>query len=322
MTELVTGTNLSGSQGRLPALFAPDAAAGKRFVEFFTANIRNSNTRKAYARAAAEFAAWCDRNGLDELRDIEPVHVAAYIETLQARLAAPSVKLHLAGIRMLFDWLVVGHVIAVNPASAVRGPKHSVKKGKTPVLTAEEARALLDSIDPSSPTARRDQALIALMVYTFARVGAALKMRVEDVYVQGRRTWVRLHEKGGKRHDMPCHHNLETYLHAYIDGAELAGDDKDYLFRTAQGRTGILSERPMTQSDAWRMIRRRAAAAGISTKIGNHSFRATGITEYLRNGGKLEIAQQMANHESARTTGLYDRRNDQVSLDEIERIVI
>ena len=250
----------------------------------------------------------CEQNGLHELRDIEPVHVAAYVETLQGRLAAPSVKLHLAGIRMLFDWLVIGQVIAVNPASSVRGPKHSVKKGKTPVLTAEKARALLDSIAPSSPVALRARALIALMVYTFARVGAALKMRLEDVYVQGRRTWVRLHEKVGKRHEMPCHHNLDTYLHAYMDGAQLAGDDKGLLFRTALGRTGLLSDRPMTQADAYRMIRRRAADAGIFTKIGNHSFRATGITEYLRNGGKLEIAQQMANHESAESG--QNRRQD------------
>jgi site-specific recombinase XerD len=306
----------------LPALFAADKAAARRFIEFFTANIRNLNTRTAYAHAVSEFAVWCEHNKLSELRDIEPVHVAAYVETLQVRLAAPSVKQHLAGIRMLFDWLVVGQVLAINPAAAVRGPKHSVRKGKTPILSAAEARALLDSIPASSPVGLRDRALIALMVYTFARVGAALKMRVEDVYVQTRRTWVRLHEKGGKRHEMPCHHNLDAYLHAYIEGVGIVGDEKAHLFRTALGRKGELSERPMTQSDAWRMIRRRAAAAGISTKIGNHSFRATGITEYLRNGGKLEIAQQMANHESARTTGLYDRRDDQVSLDEIERIVI
>jgi integrase len=306
----------------LPTLFVPNQAAGRRFIEFFTANIRNPNTRRAYARAAIEFAAWCEHQGLRELRDIEPVHVAGYIEGLQGRLAAPSVKLHLAGIRMLFDWLVVGHVLAVNPASAVRGPKHKVKKGKTPVLTAEEARALLDSIDPSSSIGLRDRALIALMVYTFARVGAALKMRVEDVYVQGRRTWVRLHEKGGKRHEMPCHHNLDAYLHAYVEGAGVSGDAKSYLFRTARGRTRQLSAEPMSQPDAYRMIIRRARAAGIWTRIGNHSFRATGITEYLRNGGKLEIAQQMAAHESARTTGLYDRRDDQVSLDEVERIAI
>ena len=139
--------------GSLPALFAPDQGAARRFVEFLTANIRNPNTRRTYARAAVEFATWCEGQRLRELRDIEPVYVAGYIEGLQDRLTAPSVKVHLAGIRMLFDWLVVGHVLAVNPASPVRGPKHKVKKGKTPVLTAEEARALLDSIDPSSPSA-------------------------------------------------------------------------------------------------------------------------------------------------------------------------
>jgi integrase len=250
------------------------------------------------------------------------MHVAAYIEVLQLRLAAPSVKQNLAAIRMLFDWLVVGQVIAVNPASPVRGPKYSTKKGKTAVLSADEARKLLDSIDLSSHVGLRDRALIALMVYTFARIGAALKMRVEDVYTQKRRTWVRLHEKGGKRHEMPCHHNLETYLHAYIEGAGIGENPKNFLFPTAHGRTGSLSYRSMTQSDAYRMIGRRAVEAGIATKIGNHSFRATGITEYLRNGGRRELAQQMANHESARTTGLYDRRDDEVSLDEVERIVI
>lgn len=306
---------------KLPALFTPTPNATKRFVEFFTANIRNPNTRKAYTWAVAELAIWCERHGLLSLQAIEPVHIATYIETLQRRLAAPSVKQHLAAIRMLFDWLVVGQVLPTNPASSVRGPKYSTKKGKTPVLMADEARALLDAIDIRTIVGLRDRALIGLMVYTFARIGAALTMLVEDVYVQGRRTWVRLHEKGGKLHAMPCHHNLDDYLHAYLQAAHLT-EGKSLLFRTMHGRTGHLSDQPMTQTDAYRMVRRRALAAGIRTKIGNHSFRATGITEYLRNGGKLEIAQQMANHESARTTGLYDRRTDQVSLDEVERIVI
>lgn len=317
IVKIIPGTDLG-----LPAVFAPDPAAAKRFVEFFTANIRNPNTRKAYARAVSDFASWWEENRLGDLQDIEPVHVAAYVETLQLRLAPASVKIHLAAIRMLFDWLVVGQVLKVNPAAAVRGPKHSVKKGKTPVLTADEARALLNSIDPTTPVGLRDRALIAMMVYTFGRVGAVTKMRVEDVYVQGRRTWVRLHEKGGKDHDMPTHHTLDEYLHAYIENAQLSNDPKGMLFRSTVARTGTLTDRPLSQSDVYRMIGRRALAAGIMTKIGCHSFRATGITEYLRNGGKLEIAQQMANHESARTTGLYDRRDDQLTLDEVERILI
>jgi len=208
-TDLVS--IVSGTSATVPALFAPSTAAAKRFVEFFTANIRNPNTRKVYARAVAVFSAWCDEHSLTDLQDIEPVHVAAYIEGLQQRLAAPTVKVQLAAIRMLFDWLVVGQVVASNPASSVRGPRHSVKKGKTPVLAAEEARALLDSIDTSTPLGLRDRALIGLMVYSFARIGAALKMRGQDVYVQNRRMWVRLQEKGGKQHEMPCHHNLEAY---------------------------------------------------------------------------------------------------------------
>ncbi|WP_233259258.1 tyrosine-type recombinase/integrase [Rubrivivax albus] len=304
---------------QVPVLYAASPAVAKRTGEFFAVSIRNLNTRKAYARAAADFSAWCELHGITDVRLVQPVHVAAYIEGLQS--SAPSVKQRLAALRMLFDWLVIGQVMPTNPASSVRGPRHSVKKGKTPVLSAEEARALLDRIDTSTSIGLRDRALIGLMVYTFARVGAAIQMRIEDVYIQGRRTWVRLHEKGGKQHEMPCHHNLEAWLHEYIEGAQL-GDAKDYLFRSAAGRTGRLSDTPMAQADVFRMVRRRAAAAGIRTRIGCHSFRATGITEYLRNGGKLEIAQQMANHESARTTGLYDRRTDQINLDEVERIVI
>nr|WP_276570124.1 tyrosine-type recombinase/integrase [Thiocystis violacea] len=155
-----------------------------------------------------------------------------------------------------------------------------------------------------------------------ARVGAVIKMRVEDVYIQGRRTWVRLHEKGGKRHEMPCHHNLEASLERYLDVTGRRGQPKAVLFPTAPGKRGQLTERALQQYEVYRMIRRRVLAAGIGTAAGCHTFRATGITEYLRNGGKLEVAQQMANHESAHTTGFYDRRNDLVNLDEVERIII
>lgn len=307
----------------LPALFSPDEQTAKRVLEFFAANIRNPNTRRAYGRAVSDFAQFCEHAGVTELRRVQPLHVAAWVEELDGRVAAPSVKIALAAVRMLFDWLVVGQVVPTNPASAVRGPKYSVKKGKTPVLSADEARTLIESIPTDSLVGLRDRALIALMTYSFARVGAAAeRMRVEDVYVQGRRMWLRLHEKGGKRHEMPAHHKLEAYLHEYLERSGLADHPKGFLFPTARGRTGELTKEPMQQPDVYRMIRRRAEAAGIKTKIGCHTFRATGITEYLRNGGKLEVAQQMANHESARTTGLYDRRNDQVSLDEVERILI
>jgi integrase len=149
-------------------------------------------------------------------------------------------------------------------------------------------------------------------------------MKVEDVFVQDRRLWVRLREKGGKRHEMPRHHNLESYLQAYLHGGGIAADPKKPLFRTIGRTTGQLTTTPcpLSQANAHAMIRRRAAGAGIKTLVGNHTFRATGITAYLKNGGTLETAAAMANHASTRTTQLYDRRRDEVSLDEVERISI
>lgn len=307
----------------LPALLAAaDDRARIRYIEFFTATIRNPNTRRAYARASGDFLIWCEQHGIPSLVAVQPVHVAAYIEQMTEALSAPTVKQRLAAIRHLFDWLVTGQIVPVNPAASVRGPSHKVRRGKTPVLEPAEARKLLDAIDISTVAGLRDRALIGLMVYSFARIGAAISMKVEDIYVQQRRLWVRLHEKGGKRHEMPCHHNLESYLHAYIDAADLTNDPKGPLFRTVGRGTRVLTRSALPQANAYQMIRRRAVAADIATKVGNHTFRATGITSYLKNGGTLEKAAQMANHASTRTTQLYDRRSDEVTLDEVERVLI
>lgn len=319
MTAALARSEMSG----FPALIAAaDERAQMRFLDFFTANIRNPHTRRAYGRAVTDFLTWCADQGVTGLGEVRPLHVSAWVEMQTRSHAAPTAKQRLAAVRHLFDWLVTGQVVPVNPAASVRGPSHSVKRGRTPVLAPEEARTLLDAIDVTTPIGLRDRALIGLMVYSFARVGAALSMKVEDAYVQNRRLWVRLHEKGGKRHEMPCHHNLEIYLHAYIDGCGLAADPRGPLFRTIGRGTGELTESPLPQANAYAMIGRRAAAAGIATKVGNHTFRATGITAYLKNGGTLERAAAMANHSSTRTTQLYDRRSDEVTLDEVERVLI
>lgn len=307
----------------LGALPAPIRNAGqsvtRRFLEFFTATIRNKNTRLAYAEAVKQFFDWCEARGVSCLEQIEPVMVAAYVE--QHSGAKPTVKQHLAAIRKLFDWLVIGQVLPANPAAAVRGPSYSVKRGKTPVLTAEQARALIDSIDTGSITGLRDRALIGVMVYSFARVTAAVSMRVEDYFQNGKRWWFRLHEKGGKRHEVPAHHNAEAYLDAYVAAANIADDKKSPLFRTID-RYRRLTPQAMARGDALRMIKRRAQAAGLPECTCCHTFRATGITAYLENGGTIENAQAIAAHESPRTTKLYDRTSDEITLDEIERIAI
>ncbi len=269
-----------------------------------------------------DFFAWCDDRGF-ELIDIEPIVVAAYVEYLGQIYSKPTVKQHLAAIRMCFDWLVTGQVLPMNPAASVRGPSYVIKRGKTPVLTADEARQLLDSIDTSTPIGLRDRALIGVMVYSFARVSAVVGMRVEDYYQNGKRCWIRLHEKGGKFHEVPAHHNAEAYLDAYIRAAgHRRGYKRSPLPHCGRKDLASLPQNAMSRRDALRMVKRRSLSAGLSGRVCCHTFRATGITAYLDNGGTIENAQAIAAHESPRTTKLYDRTGDEITLDEIERIQI
>ena len=318
--EATSGVTRAGSAGlALPRVIveAGPVAVGK-FVEFFAGRIANERTRAAYARAAGQFLGWCEGRGL-RLEAVSPLHVAAYIRTHPG--SAPTVKQHLAAIRMLCDWLVVSQVLPVNPAAAVRGPKHVVTKGATPVLSPAEARKLLESIDTSALAGLRDRALLSVMLYSFARVSAVLGMRRQDYFGQGARGWLRLHEKGGKRHDVPAHHRAAAALDAYLAAAELE-EPKVALFQSVDPAGRRLTGRALKRRVVLAMIKRRAAAAELPSTTCCHTFRATGITAYLSHGGTLEHAQQIAAHASPKTTKLYDRTEDTVTVDEIERIVI
>lgn len=305
---------------QLPAII-DDAgnAARRRFIEFFTANISNKNTRLAYGRAVRQFLSWCEERGL-ALNQIEPVHVAAYRETHPG--ATATIKQHLAALRMLFDWLVIGQIIPMNPAASVRGPNHVVESGKTPVLDADQARTLLDSIDSDTISGLRDRAIMGVMLYSFARVSAVVRLSVEDYYPNGKRWTLRLQEKGGKVRDLPVHHQAERYLDTYLDAAGIRSQKKEPLFRTINPRRE-LTARPLHRNNVTSMVKRRARQAGLpADKICSHTFRGTGITTFLSNGGQIETAQAIAGHASPRTTKLYDRRHQQVELAEIERIRI
>ena len=238
-------------------------------MQFFAATFRNENTREAYLRAVLRFLRWADASSLD-LTTIRPIHVASYIEMFgKARqedgspFSPPTIKRHLAAIKMVFDYLVTGQVVPTNPVSSVRGPKYVIRKGKTPVLSAEEARILLENIDVSTVVGLRDRALIGTMLYSFARVSAVVGMTVQDYYPQGKRSWIRLHEKGGKFHEVPCHHKAEEYLDAYLDAAGIRDQPKFPLFRSTRGRTSQLTEKGLTRVDAFRIVQRRAKTAGL-----------------------------------------------------------
>jgi len=261
----------------VPAVIAgAGERASKRFIEFFTVTIRNRNTRLAYARNCVAFLNWCEerRIGFD---DIESITVSAYVEYLLVEnkagglgLSKPTVKQHLAAIRMMLDWMVTGGLLPYNPAAAVRGPKYVIKKGKTPVLKPDEARLLLDSIRTVKIVKRkdgteiekpdlvglRDRALLGVMVFSFGRVSAVVGMDVDDYYQQGKRWWLRLHEKGGKHHEVPVHHKAEEYLDEYIAAAGIKNAKGTPLWRSMTKERGVGNGR-MTRIDVYRMIKRR-----------------------------------------------------------------
>ena len=296
--------------------------ASDRVVEFFTAEIRNGNTRKAYARAVRRFFQWASKRQLS-LSDIQPVHVAAYVE--EDDRAPATVKQNLAALRRLFDFLVTGQVLSSNPAEPVRSPSLQTDGGKTPALTAEEARELLDSIveEKKELPQLRDRAIIGVMTYTFARVSAVCGLNVGDYFQAGRRWKIRLHEKGGQRRTVPVHHKAKEYLDAYIEKAGVREERDAPLFRSLKGRTGELTGNRLLADNALQMVKRRAEEAGFDpAQVTCHTFRATGITTFLENGGDLETAQHVAGHASANTTRIYDHRDQQVAQEEIERVRI
>ena len=187
-----------GTEYALPVIFARSGQrATYRYAEFFTAQIRNLNTRLAYYRALTQFFDWLENYypGL-ELHQVNSIVVAQYVELHSG--STPTRNQHLSAIRSLFAWLMVGGVVQENPAAEVRGIKHRVKQGKTPVLSDEEMKELLASIDTSHIVGLRDRALIAAMFFSFARISAVLGMKVGDYFPKGKRYWFRLHEKGGK----------------------------------------------------------------------------------------------------------------------------
>ena len=332
--ELIPSSLLPASLGTfpVPAIIA-DAGekASEHFLEFFAATIRNPNTRAAYVQAAAQFFRWCEQYQL-QLATIRPLHVSAYIESKP--LTAPSIKQHLAALRGLFNWLVIKQVVPDNPAMFVKGPRFSRQIGITPILEPDQMRKLLDSIPVTREVkiARkhgggirveadvkglRDRAIIAIMAYTFARVSAVVKLKRNDYTLQGKRARLRLLEKGGKEKLVWLHHEAEQYLDAYLEAAHIS-DAGAPMFQTLNKNHRLTAE-GISRRDMLRVVKERCAVAELPESICNHTFRGTGITVFLQNGGSLEAAQDMANHSDPRTTKLYDRRKDLATLSEIER---
>jgi site-specific recombinase XerD len=249
-----------------------------------------------------QFLAWAERAGYQHLEDIEPITVAAYIETLQRQAAPPTVKQHMAAIRMLFSWLTEKGVLAMNLAREVKTERFSRTEGKTPAFVDGEVQKLLDAVETSTHTGLRDRALLGVLAYTFARIGAVVNLKVEDYYPSGKRFL------------------LQELLDQYLKATGLEKEPESPLFPAALGKTGKISRRPLVRTDAADMLKRRLKQAGLPAHYSPHSFRATGITNFLEHDGTLEAAQRIAGHADSRTTKLYDRRGQKVLLEDMERI--
>lgn len=275
----------------------------------------------AYLHNANRFLHWTHEHEVP-LRATEPFHVSAYIELLVLTHGPASVRQHLATLRMLGAFLVVRQVLRTNPAADVRGPKHVVTVGKTPVLQGEDVRVLFDSIlraiNPDRPSAIWDRAFIGIMAYTFARVPAACRIDIEDYHQVCRRMMIRLKEKGGRSRDIPMHHTAIEHLVEYL---KYVPATKGPLFRSVQRTNAGFTDRHLERRNALDMVKRRCKQALLGDRFTNHSFRASGIRAHLKNEGRLEKAQFIACHASPTTTKVYDRREQEATLDEMERII-
>jgi site-specific recombinase XerD len=305
----------------LPAIIEQAGPAARfAFEEFFYGRIRNPYTRRAYLHAVRKFSAWCGLRGL-ELGRVTPADVGRHLDSLP--VALPTRKLHLAALRQFFDELVLRHVVLLNPAHSVRTERYQVVEGKTPEISIEHARRLLTSIDVTHVVGLRDRALIAVLIYTAARVGAVARLRVGDFYESGDQDCLRFTEKGGKVREIPVRHDLRGFLVEYIRAAELNQSNAAApLFRTAIRRTKRLTESSLSANDVARMFKRRVRDAGLSLRLSPHSIRVMAITDLLEQRVSLEDVQYLAGHADPRTTRLYDRRQRRVTRNIVERISV
>lgn len=288
--------------------------------EFFKATINNEHTRRAYGRIVNRFLVWCDQREL-ELRMVTPGLAGEYIESLEG--SAPTKNQALAALRHFFDALVTRHAVPLNSFASVRGIKHSITEGKTPEISIEQARKLFKSVDVSNVVGLRDRAVLGVLAYTGARVGAVAKLRLSDYRNLGEQRVLRFREKGGREREIPVRHDLEAWLNEYIAAAGISEATKaSPLFRAADGKRKALTEDRHVAHSMRQMMKRRLKDAGLPELFSPHSFRVTVVTDLLNQNVPLEDVQYLAGHASPTTTRIYDRRRRKVTRNIVERISI
>jgi site-specific recombinase XerD len=287
--------------------------------EFFKATLSNEHTRRAYGRIAGRFLSWCDERGL-QLRQVTPGLAGEYMSRLPG--SAPTRNQALAALRHFFDALVQRHAVALNPFASVRGLKYSVTEGRTAELAIEQARKLFRSINTGNIVGLRDRAVLGVLAYTGARIGAVARLRMADYRNLGDHRVLRFREKGGKDREIPVRHDLAAWLNEYIAAAGMSDDNKAPLFRAADGKRKALTGSAYRAHSMRQMMKRRLEDAGLPELFSPHSFRVTVVTDLLTQNVPLEDVQYLAGHASPTTTRVYDRRRRRVTRNIVERISI
>ena len=310
-------------------LVIPDARESKRqktadtLLNILEGRIRNKNTRSAYKNAWRLFFQFCSEYKL-ELDKVKPYHVGMFLKRHTGSIATQ--RQHLSAIRLLFNELLEQGVAELNPAARAKPPRLQRESSHTTAFECEEITALLGAINLDSLRGVRDKALFSVLAYSWARVSAVAGLKVGDYYSRKDVRWLRLEEKRGKIHEVPVHSKAREAIDQWLEVSGLESNPDAPLFPTfakdnktfARDKTNQL--RHLDRTGIWRLVQTRTRACGIKKRFGPHSFRAGGITEYLNQGGSLDMAQRIAGHSQLSTTKIYDRSGDRLTIAEIERI--
>ena len=315
--------------GPLPAIVTSTGRpATIAWHDFFQGRIANEHTRTAYERAVRRFLAWCSQQEL-QLHTITAAHVGIYLRELPGGLAKK--KQSLSGLRRFFNLLVERHIVILNPAAVAETERATYVEGRTPEITREQARTLLQSIGTANVVGLRDRAAIATMMYTAARAGAVGKLRLEHYYDAGDQWMLHFQDKGNKSREIPVSHDLKVYLDEYLDasGIQIEPTPRSpdagrplprFIFRTAVRNEKRLTHTGMNSKDICRMVKRRLRRARLPTNLSPHSFRVAVATDLLEQKVALDDVQHLLGHADPRTTKLYDRRERRITRNLVERI--
>ena len=295
------------------------AKTAETFLELLGARVRNPNTRSAYRVAWRTFLAFCSARQL-ELESVKAYHVGSWLD--QHPGSRSTQRQHLAAVRLLFDSLMMRGVVEYNPAARARPPRLVRESSQTPVFEEAEIVAFLDSIGLNSLKDIRDKAIFSVLFYSWCRVSALINLTVADYYERGGTRWLRFEEKRGKEHEVPVHSKAKEAVDLWLERSYLGSTPSAPLFPSFGKNRETIELRRLDRRSVLKLVEKRAKASGILKRVCCHSFRATGVTQYMNSGGTIEIAQRIAGHTSPSTTRIYDRSGDQLTLEEIERVQI